>query len=51
MAWHKSLLIHIVVALVGMSLVACQKRIPEDALALSRESLKDRQLQTSVMST
>lgn len=51
MAWHKSLLIHIVVALMGMSLVACQKRIPKDALALSQESLKDRHLQTRLFET
>jgi len=40
-----------ILSFLGFSLVACQHRIPKDALALSPESLKDRQLQTRIFET
>jgi hypothetical protein len=43
--------IGLTIAFLGFSLVACQHRIPEDALALSPESLRDRQLQTRIFET
>lgn len=47
----KFVAICIIVSFLGFSLVACQHRIPKDALALSPESLKDRQLQTRIFET
>jgi hypothetical protein len=41
----------VIVSFLGFSLVACQHRIPKDALTLSPESLKDRQLQTRIFET
>ena len=41
----------LMLAFLGFSLVACQHRIPKDALALSPESLRDRQLQTRIFET
>ena len=43
--------ISIIMFFLGFSLVACQPRIPKDALALSPTSLKDRQLQTRIFET
>ena len=41
----------IIVIFLSFSLVACQQKIPKDALALSPTSLKDRQLQTRIFET
>jgi len=41
----------IIVVFLSFSLVACQQKIPRDALALSPTSLKDRQLQTRIFET
>jgi len=43
--------ISIIVFFLGFSLVACQQKVPKDALALSPTSLKDRQLQTRIFET
>jgi len=40
-----------IVVFLSFSLVACQQKIPKDALALSPTSLKDRQLQTRIFET
>jgi hypothetical protein len=40
-----------IMALLLLSLVACTHRIPPDAMALSPDSLKDRQLQTRIFET
>jgi hypothetical protein len=40
-----------IVVLLLFSLVACTHKIPRDAMALSPESLKDRQLQTRIFET
>jgi len=41
----------IIVIFLSFALVACQQKIPKDALALSPTSLKDRQLQTRIFET
>ena len=41
----------VIVFLLGLSLLSCQTGIPKDALLLSPESLKDRQLQTRIFDT
>ena len=46
MTFRTSFSICILVAFLGFSFVGCQLGIPKDALTLSPESLKDRQLQT-----
>lgn len=43
--------ISIIMVFLTVSLIACQQKIPKDALALSPESLKDRQLQTRIFET
>ena len=43
--------VSIVMVFLTFSLVACQQKIPKDALALSPTSLKDRQLQTRIFET
>ena len=41
----------VIVIFLSFSLIACRHRIPKDALALSPESLRDRQLQTRIFET
>lgn len=41
----------VIVCLLGLSSLSCQSGIPKDALALSPESLKDRQVQTRIFDT
>jgi len=43
--------VSIIMVFLSFSLLACQSRIPKDALALSPTSLKDRQLQTRIFET
>ena len=50
MSLHKSLAI-CVPAFLGLCLISCQPRVPKDALALSPESLQDRQMQTRTFET
>ena len=50
MSLHKSLAI-CVPAFLGLCLISCQPRIPKDALALSPDSLQDRQMQTRILDT
>ncbi len=51
MAWHKAFIVMALGVVVGIFGLGCQKRIPKDALRLSPESLKNRQLQTRVFET
>lgn len=50
MPLHKSLPM-LVPAFLGLCLISCQPRVPKDALALSPESLQDRQMQTRIFET
>jgi hypothetical protein len=50
MSLHKSFPIFLS-AFLGLCLISCQPRIPKDALALSPESLQDRQMQTRIFET
>ena len=43
--------VSLIAAFLSFLLVACQHRMPKDALALSPESLRDRQLQTRIFET
>jgi hypothetical protein len=47
----KAAFVSIIMVFLSFSLVACQPRIPKDALALSPTSLQDRQLQTRIFET
>ena len=47
----KAAQIGLVMALMIFSLAACAHNIPRDAMALSPESLRDRQLQTRIFET
>ena len=47
----KAAAVSIIMVFMGFSLVACQPKIPKDALVLSPTSLKDRQLQTRIFET
>jgi len=47
----KAAAVSIIMVFLGFSLVACQPKIPKDALALSPTSLQDRQLQTRIFET
>jgi len=47
----KAAAVSITMVFLSLSLLACQPRIPRDALALSPESLRDRQLQTRIFET
>jgi hypothetical protein len=47
----KAAVVSIIMVFLSFSLVACQPRIPKDALALSPTSLKDRALQTRIFET
>ena len=51
MAWHRAMVRCAIWAALGLLCVCCQKSIPKDALRLSPESLRDRQLQTRVFET
>ena len=48
---RKGLQISLVFILMGLTLLACQKSIPREALMFTPESLADRQLQTRVFET
>ena len=43
--------IYLTIALIGLTLFACQKKIPRQALMLTSESIADRQLQTRIFET
>jgi len=47
----KAAAVSITLVFLSFSLLACQPRIPKDALALSPTSLEDRQLQTRIFET
>ncbi len=47
----KAAAVSIIMVFLTFPLVACQPKIPKDALALSPTSLKDRQLQTRIFET
>lgn len=47
----KAVAVCIIMVFLTFSLVACQQKIPKNALALSPTSLKDRQLQTRIFET
>ena len=47
----KNSAISIIMFFLGFSLIACQHKVPKDALALSPTSLEDRQLQTRIFET
>ena len=47
----KALRVSLIISFLSFSLGACQHRIPKDALGLSPESLRDRQLQSRIFET
>ena len=51
MTLRKTFKIYIILSFLIISLAACQTGVPKEALILSPESLKDRQLQTRVFET